>query len=56
MKRAHELFVKDKLLKRGAAFIATHFSPHHSPLHHEIEKFFGKENIIAAYDGMKIDV
>jgi phosphoribosyl 1,2-cyclic phosphate phosphodiesterase len=56
VKAAKQLFAGDGLLKKGSAFIATHFCPHHSPTHDEIEAYFAGENIIPAYDGMEIEI
>lgn len=56
VKAAKRLFADDGLLKNGSAFIATHFCPHHSPLHDEIKAYFADENIIPAYDGMEITI
>jgi phosphoribosyl 1,2-cyclic phosphate phosphodiesterase len=56
LKKAHDFFVREKLLKRGAVFIATHFSPHHAPLHGAIVKLFHRDDVLIAYDGLKITI
>ena len=56
VKKACDMFEKDGLLKEKGIFIVTHFCPHHSPLHNDIESYFAGENIIPAYDGMKINI
>lgn len=35
--------------------VATHFSPHHCPPHEETERWLAEHDIIAAFDGMRIE-
>jgi phosphoribosyl 1,2-cyclic phosphate phosphodiesterase len=53
VKKAAELFQDDALLKENGFIMATHLSPHHSPLHDEAEAYFENENVEVAFDGME---
>ena len=56
LRKAHELFCKDGLLKKGAYFVTSHISHNHTAIHDEVAPILAKESIIVAYDGMSIDV
>lgn len=47
---------KMKILCSNSLFIATHFGHHIGLLHEELEKKLRKDGIIAAYDGMELEV
>jgi len=44
------------MMKPDGRIIATHFSPHHSPLHAETAAHLAQYGIEAAYDGLEIEV
>lgn len=49
-------FRSENLLKKDGRIIATHFSPHHSPPHQETADFLHAHAILAAWDGMEIEI
>ncbi len=49
-------FRQEKLLTGGGIIVATHFSPHHCPPHRQTEAYLRPFDIIAAWDGMEIEV
>jgi len=56
LRKAHELFLKDDLLKKGAHFVVSHLCPHYTPVHEEIVSTLAEELILVAYDGMSITI
>lgn len=44
------------LLDNSSKIIAHHFSHHHNPNFHELQRLYSKLNILVAYDGMKINI
>lgn len=56
LRKARRLFEEDSLLKKGGIFCATHFCPHFSPPHDIVAPKLAEEGIVAAYDGMELDI
>jgi len=56
LRRAHKSFMEDKLLNEDGIFCATHFCPHFSPVHDLIAPRLARGGIVAAYDGMEIEL
>ncbi|MGQ9515110.1 MAG: MBL fold metallo-hydrolase [Thermoproteota archaeon] len=56
LRKAHDLFKKDRLMRRNDIFCATHFCPHFSPVHDLIAPKLAREGILAAYDGMELEL
>ena len=46
----------EKLITPGGQIVATHFSPHHCPPHEETSDILRRHNIMAAWDGMEIQL
>jgi len=44
------------VLADGGQIIASHFSPHHSPPHQETDDFLRAHGVVAAWDGMEIEL
>lgn len=47
-------FREEKLLTPAGQIVATHFSPHHCPLHQEISDYLRPHGLDAAWDGLEI--
>ncbi|MBO3802875.1 MAG: hypothetical protein JTT11_03215 [Candidatus Brockarchaeota archaeon] len=56
LRKARKMFERDGLLKKGGTFCATHFCPHFSPPHDLVAPKLAEEGIVAAYDGMELEV
>jgi len=56
LRRARTAFGEDGLLREKGIFCATHFCPHFSPTHDLITPRLAREGILAAYDGMELEL